>query len=372
MDPPPPYTSATATVTCKSEATASSYEMEEEDIFDFKFNDDIQTQPYLSLGLTPLSQLSPPDHGPPSSKGDSYYFPSMLPPVTPISSVFNISGSTPSSTGIPVDSPFVISNGGMMVMPEANPVTTDALSNGVSRRPGSGRKNKHEINAHSQGYAMKLEPVPEQSCSLDDSFGSFLQNHNGIKSSSSSAEDSNNLLLYSNRLQPSQLSRKAGKRRKSGTRRKIEEEGSWDDNDFTFFRNKNTIQSSESPVKLSREENQKSPRQEGRKIRQQMRREELERQKEKLWHKKLEEEQARLVQQDQRAAKIVRDYGATRQNELNQTNAGLVLQEAMRYEAQVQIMQEESRSNVTKSPSRVQRGLTPNNVVSTSSQFSVL
>ncbi len=349
--------------------------MEEDENLDLKFNDDSHTQPYLSLGLTPLSQLSPTDLGEaPSSGADSYFFPSMPPPVNPISSVFSLTASSPSH-GIPVDSgsAFNISNG-VMVMPEANPTasTDSILGGGVARR--GMRKSKHEVGALSQGYGMKLEPVPEQSCSLDDSFGDLGFGNppknipNGIiSSSSSSAEDSSNLLPIKLLKEPV-LSRKTGKRRKSGTRRRMEE--GWDDGEeMMVLDNKNVSDPFESPpVRLSlglKNTNieASSPRQQGRKVRQEMRDKELIRQKGQLRQKILEEEQSRLMRRDQRAAKIVQDYGSTKQHAQPDSPyaPGLVLQEAMRYEAQMQLMEEGTNQNIV-----------PNDIVNTSNQFSVL
>ena len=362
---PPPYTSGTA-ITGKTENSASSYEMDEDDVFDFKF-DDAQTQPYLSLGLTPLSQLSPPDHGPPASVGgDSYFFPSMPPPVTPISSVFSINSSS-SSSGIPVDSPFQLAAG--MVMPEANPV---ADSN--SRR--TGRRSKHEINCHSQGYAMKLEPLMEQSCSLDE-YADPRHMADGLESSSSSAEDSSYLLVNPNQADsklPAHLRRKVGgKRRKSGTRRVIDNE-SWEENEMSVIRNQAQLEALDFPVKLSREEN--SPRQEGKRVRQQARDEELARQKEILRMKRIENERARLMQQEQRAAQIMQDYGSSRQTDpnlvLSPRSSGHVLEQAMRYEAQAQLMQEELQLSASPSLNSSRQNQTPNVIVNTSNQFSVL
>ena len=358
VDPAPPYTAATATA--RTEATASSYEMEEDDIFDFKFNDDAHTQPYLSLGLTPLSQLSPPDTGTTSNTGE-YFFPSMPPPVTPLgSSVFSISGS--SSSAGPEDSPFQLGNGNMM-MPEANPVMGDS----AIRRMG--RRSKHETSMQSQGYAMKLEPVPEQSCSLDDSFRD-VYHLNTESSSSSSGEDPSYQLLHpgmNNKL-PTHLRRTTERtRRKSGTRRKTDEE---EEEEIIIWN-----QGSEDfPVKLSREEN--SPRQEGRKLRQHLREQELARQKEKLQQKHLEEEKARLAYQKQRAAQIAQDYGSTHQREVNidqmipSHNTSLVLEQAMHFEAQAQLMQDSHHLSIPTHSSN--KNEASNYIVNTSNQFSVL
>lgn len=355
IDPAPPYTAATATA--RTEATTSSYEMEEDDIFDFKFNDDAHTQPYLSLGLTPLSQLSPPDTGTTSSTGE-YFFPSMPPPVTPLgSSVFSISGS--SSSAGPVDSPFQLGNGNMM-MPEANPVMGDS----AIRR--AGRRSKHEVSMQSQGYAIKLEPVPEQSCSLDDSFRDVYSNPlNTESSSSSSAEDPSYQLLHPemNKL-PTHLRRTTGKtRRKSGTRRITDEEE--EEEEEMMIWNQGSV---DFPVKLSREEN--SPRQEGRKLRQQLREQELVRQKEKLRQKHLEEEKAHLAHQTQRAAQIAQDYGSTHQREVNidqMMTSHKVLEQAMHFEAQAQL-----GSHLSVPTHYSSKNEASNYIVNTSNQFSVL
>lgn len=336
-------------------------------MLDFNFDDE-KTQHYLSLGLTPLSQLSPPESTPQSSGTDSCFFPSMPPPVTPISSVFSMNSSGSSGVGIPVDTPFHGQPGpGGMVMPDANPVGDPPTS---ARRLG--RRGKHEATSHSQGYAMKLEPVMEQSCSLDDSdvFTNPKVTTNGIESSSSSAEDPGNALLaiVDSRQPTSNFRRKTAKRRKSGTRRKLEEE----DWELTVIGNKNLSSTFDFPVKLSAED---SPRQEGRKLRQQIREQELARQKQKLRLMQLEEEKKRLMQQEQRAAQIAQDYSSTRQREgerlLSPHGGGLVLEQAMRFEAQAQMLQ-----NLETSPhrhhNRKATDADAEPIVNTSNQFSVL
>ena len=116
------------------------------------------SQAYLSLGLTPLSQLSPDAH----TSNDFGYFPSMPPPVAPsTSSIFSMSTST-SSLGM--DNPFSLHSGGgqsngiidSSTMPDAYP----------ERRC---RKNKYETQPLSQGFPMKLEPVLEQSPPISNS-----------------------------------------------------------------------------------------------------------------------------------------------------------------------------------------------------------
>lgn len=72
-----------------------TYEDDNESLIDLNFSEDIISQPYLSLGLTPLSQLSP-DPLASSSNTELGFFPSMLPPVSPLTSLNT-------GTGISVD-----------------------------------------------------------------------------------------------------------------------------------------------------------------------------------------------------------------------------------------------------------------------------
>ncbi len=66
---------------------------EEDELIDLRFHEDMISQPYLSLGLTPISQLSP-DPLMSNSTGTSElgFFPSMPPPMSPISSMMNSAG----------------------------------------------------------------------------------------------------------------------------------------------------------------------------------------------------------------------------------------------------------------------------------------
>lgn len=344
LDPPPSYTATPGTG--KSQITTSSYEMEEEDdMLDFRFEDGGHTQNYLSLGLTPLSQLSPPDHGssPTGAEGGNCFFPSMPPPVTPISSMFSIAPPPSSNQGIPLDSPFNISGGDAMMMPEANPgFERSSSASSMGRKP---RKSKHDIPSHHHG--MTLEPVPEQSCSLDENYPQNIAN--GIIASSTSSEStddpSTGLLFPSadpHHDYPSHLQRKTGKRLKSGTRRKQDDDHYLSvDQDVMVVKNEAFMESP--PVRLTPSY---SPRQEGKVVRQEMKEVELSRQKELLRKKRKEEEQARLLNRERSMQKIARDYGATRQqasnHEMQHLPFNVVQQEALRIEAQMELLKEET------------------------------
>jgi len=348
IEPPPSY-SVTQEGTVKSQITNSSYEMEEEDDLDFRFDDGTATQPYLSLGLTPLSQLSPPDLGMSPTGGDhgeGFVFPSMLPPITPISSIFSIAGPSANHQGIPSDSPFNIAGGKAMLMPEANPSAPDRGSLNANVMPRKPKKGKHDIQAH----GMTLEPVLEQSSSLDEHYPATISNGIVPSSSSSSSNDDPSVGLLFPSADPhtdysSPLQRKAGKRLKSGTRRKPE------DNQYLSVDQDNMVVKNEAfmadsaPVRLTPSY---SPRQQGRKVREETRELEFVRQKELLKRKKAEEEEARLLNRQRSMQKIAMDYGSTRKQGLDQNVSmplNLVQQEAIRIEAQLELMKEQSKEN---------------------------
>ena len=126
------------------------------------------SQAYLSLGLTPLSQLSPDAH----TSTDFGYFPSMPPPVA--SSTSSIFSTTPSNSSLAMDNPFSLHSGqgnGIIdssMMPDAIP----------ERRS---RRSKYDAQPLSQGFS-KLPPVIEQSPPNSQ----FSGKQNGFSSSESS------------------------------------------------------------------------------------------------------------------------------------------------------------------------------------------
>ena len=357
--PPPPYHATGTTITgttlsTKSGNSTSPYDIED-DYFELPFNDD-PTQAYLSLGLTPLSQLSPQDHTGSGSDGNNF-FPSMPPPVMP--SAFN--------SGIPVDSPFNISSnsGGGIVMPDAFPGMSDQ-----PRKSSGSRRSRHDHNPLSQGYPIKLAPVPEQSDPIDDNYSEPYSGmrsryghrmYNGRESSSSDSNDeSSNLMMFPSADvgmgSNSQLQRQGGKRRKSGTRR-IDNGWSQSSQDAMMFSNegamRDDIPERDIPVYVA----QSSPRQKGKYIRQQARQKELMRQKELLRRKNEDEERRRILQQEQRFAKIAQDYGSTRFREVDidqqvqlSQSSSRVLQEAMKIEAMQQMQKRERGNHASQSP----------------------
>ena len=165
--------------TSSSIEKSSDYD-EEEDEGQLVLPDYDASQAYLSLGLTPLSQLSPDAH----TSNDFGFFPSMPPPVAPsTSSLFSASGS--SSSTLALDNPFSLhsgaghSSGGMIdtsTMPDAYP----------ERRS---RKSKYDTQPLSQGFPLKLEPVIEQSPGNSQ----FSGKQNGFSSSGESSQGSQSL-----------------------------------------------------------------------------------------------------------------------------------------------------------------------------------
>lgn len=150
------------------------------------------------------------------------------------------------------------------------------------------------------------------------------------------------------------LQRQRGKRRKSGTRR-IDNGWSQSSQDALVFSNQGAAVDHHDSIPVRDTppfELQGSPRQQGKYLRQQARekelakQKELARQKDLLMRKLAEEERRRILQQEQRAAMIAKDYGSTRYREvdidqhLQRSQSGRVMKEAMKFEAHLQIMQE--------------------------------
>ena len=348
-----------------SRNTSSPYEYDEDELIDLQFSED-PTQNYLSLGLTPLSQI---DNFPASndildtgSEGIGF-FPSMPPPVTPMTPMtplYNV------ESGIPVDSAFA--NGrasGGMVMPEAIPAD--------ARRAG-GRKGKLDLNPMSQNYPVKLETVPEQSGSLvsDNGFDNsryigIITNGNADDSSGDSFEatgtESSNLLFPSaDGASNLSLHRQGGKRRKSGTRRSTEQlDGSQDNFPHGLMISNRDVDDSDDvdvPVRINRF-GSLDPETDGHKIRARAREKEIVRQRELARQKEIhlrrmvEEDRRKRLLQDQLSRRIASDYGSTRAREAGipdmhrrppgavnyayQRGNSSVMQEAMKFEAQMQL-----------------------------------
>ena len=171
------------------------------------------SQAYLSLGLTPLSQLSPDNNT--ANSNEFGFFPSMPPPVAPSSSLFSTSNSS-----LGMDSAFSLQSNGhssssvidSSVMPDACP----------ERRP---RRSRHDLSVPlSQGFPLKLDPLPELSPPLEHQSSSddhFSGKENGFGSSEGSQERSP---FYSEPLGPVDFSRlsqgRTAMRRKGPTSRR--------------------------------------------------------------------------------------------------------------------------------------------------------
>ncbi len=387
--PPPPYhgtgtTFTGTTLTSKSGNSTSPYDIED-DYFDLPFNDD-PTQNYLSLGLTPQSQLSPADHIGSGSDGNNF-FPSMPPPVMP--SAFN--------PGIPADSPFNISgsSGGGMIMPDAFPGMFDQPRKGS----GGSKRSRHDHNPLSQGYPIKLAPVPEQSDPMEDGLYNGSRRRNSRQeifddSSGSSVDvDETSFMIFPSAdvdsSNSSQLQRQRGLRNRSGMRR--------GDNGWSQSSQDGIVISNRSAIGNHRDDVPErdiplldlgggSPRHAGKYIRQQAKERELQKQRELLMRKVAEEEKRRILQQNQRAAMIAKDYGSTRYREVDideqvekSQGSSRVLQEAMKYEAQMQLMQERTSQNsglsydrMSQERQRPQRQSSNGRIINTYDQFTTI
>lgn len=310
----------------------TQYEIDEDELIDLRFNDDA-TQPYLSLGLTPLSQI---DNYSPDDLTDNNerlgFFPSMPPPVSALTSVFSINPA-----GISVDHNIQSPNGGHMVMPDALPPDTGGSR---SRPNSSSRRGKADMSSLSQGYAIKkkLETVPEQSTSLEDGYNnSFRRSHNqhggltngigGTSSSSGSGDHSNDFeqLIFpsadtSISIASRSLQRQKGLRSKPGTRRYSDLDSNSQDSNSqrqgsglvvsNIGVKKPGNEDYDHPVKLDRFSSLGSSREEGLYIRSKAREQELIRLKESRMT--LEDDRRIRLLQDQRISKSTHDYGSTR------------------------------------------------------------
>ena len=222
-----------------------------------------------------------------------------------------------------------------MLMPEANPGTSDRMSSSnASMVPRKSKKGKHDIQAH----GMTLEPVLELSSSLDEHYPASISNGIIPSSSSSSSNDDPSVGLLFPSADPhmdysSPLQRKTGKRLKSGTRRKSED---------MVVKNR-AFMADSTPVRLTPSS---SPRQGERTRLQETREIELAKQKELLRKRRQQEEEARLLNRELSMQKIALDYGSTRKHNSGQ-DMGMPLnqvqQEAIRIEAQLELMKESAK-----------------------------
>ena len=155
------------------------YDNDEEDnesLIDLNF-EDVISQPYLSLGLTPISQLSPDPMG--SSGTDFGFFPSMLPPVSPITSVMHATGISVD----PDDSP-----------PHQHLVMPDAMLNSYNLAPMDSRRKKQSrqdnrmggTNGQFYGNGVLETLVEHRSLEVDD----VTNNISGFSKGTTNSHDS--------------------------------------------------------------------------------------------------------------------------------------------------------------------------------------
>ena len=144
----------------------TDYEEEDsESLIDLNFHEDLVSQPYLSLGLTPLSQLSPDPIGSSGPGGDFGFFPSMLPPVSPMTSVIN------ATSGISVDNAPQMDQPLELVMPDAMPAfTIPPDPRRAARRGRVDTRGEGMISAFSNS---RLEPVAEHSSLETDDISAY-------------------------------------------------------------------------------------------------------------------------------------------------------------------------------------------------------
>lgn len=302
------------------------------------------SQAYLSLGLTPLSQLSPDAH----TSNDFGFFPSMPPPVAPSNSMFSTSTSS-----LGLDNPFSLhsggqSNGGLIdtsMMPDANP----------ERRT---RRNKYDSTPLSQGFPLKLEPVIEQSPPVTGS--QFSGNQDVFSSSGESSGESPTMskehFMFPSAIATPEFSR-LSQGRTAMRKRPGMKGGSKENLNVISPRAKNmqgmgNYGSFGVSRQLGSNKSLLSPSQQAKIKRQQAREVEVAKQKEEYRRRMEQEERERQRQQEQRMARTARNYHHSREgsdscfpsaaftNGLNShetTNGHDEFREAARFEA-IQMM----------------------------------
>lgn len=289
-------------------ARASQYESpDEDDLIDLQFSENPASQPYLSLGLTPPSQLSP-------DNSDMDFFPSMPPPVGASASSIN------TSMGMSVDGPFDDHVAESSFMPEAVPIEQH-------RNQRTSRKSKVD---------NRLPTVPEIE-SLPDSFHHRAPPEFSGSGNSGGIEDPDAFVFPSAYSSPKAFH--GPKRRSSPTKGK--EPGA------TVMKNDFADQSQESQSRSQADDAfQKVPNRE-KEMREAARREELAKQKELLRLKKEEEERTK---RESTKAKIMRDYNGWRydydgeKNEQSSRAGNIVLKQTAMFEAAAELAAEGSQS----------------------------
>ena len=291
-------------------AKASQFESpDEDDLIDLQFSENLASQPYLSLGLTPPSQLSP-------DNTDMDFFPSMPPPV---------SASVSSLNGISVDGPFD-DHTAESFMPEAVPVEQH-------RSQRTSRKSRIDI---------RLPTVPETETPPDSFHHRAPQDFSG-SGHSGGVEDPISLVFPSAYSSPAAYH--GSKRRSSVTMNK--------DVGLTVMQNdfadhsQDTDSHVPSQHKSQTDDAYQKATSREKEMREAARREELARQKELLRLKKEEEERQK---RESTQAKILREYNGwrydydTEENDRRNKAENIVLKQAAMFEAAAELAAEGSQS----------------------------
>lgn len=256
------------------------------------------SQAYLSLGLTPLSQLSPDAH----TSTEYGFFPSMPPPVAPSNSIFSTSTSS-----LAIDSTtFSLQSGGQSngslidssLVPDAN----------LERRT---RRNKYDSTPLSQGFPLKLEPVMEQSPPVTGSQYSGKQG--GFTSSEESSEGSprdQDRFMFPSAIATPEFSRLSQGR--TAMRKRPGMKGSSKEN-LSVISPRGKNMPDYGSFGVSRHKPSLSPSQQAKMKRQKAREIEMAKQKEESRRRREQEERERQQQQEQRMARTARQYNRPRQ-----------------------------------------------------------
>ena len=259
-------------------------------------------------------------------------------------------------------------------MPEAVP-----SSSGDSRK--SNRRGKHDYTSTlSQGYPIRLEPVPEHIGS-EAHFSEphlYANNHTVGHSSSSSGDEysgeSSQLLVFPSAMATpdyGSTTEKSRGRKESKSKKKQRQTAleslsdSWE-MESTVFRNEAMLNGfdgdhDDAPVRqLERSADYRknvTPRQEWKFLRQEARELEIAKQKELMRKRQEEEERRKFEEKQQRAALIARSYSSSRglgsdsvPAHVRQDSGRGVRSVAAKFEAQAQLIAETSQSSQGWSP----------------------
>lgn len=323
--------------------------------------DDPISQPYLSLGLTPLSQLSPDPLGS-SGNQDLGFFPSMLPPVSPLTSVMTATGIS-----VDADNPSMHHHGGLdtLVMPDAMPSYSIPLHDSKkSRRQPRMDVKTESMNGSFSGSRILETLIEHQSLEADNvatnisgfSKGISSNSHNSLharhnmtnlmQQSGSSSDDEMDMLVFPSATTNSPLMTR-------NPRRPLPESSKMDfDDDFDKFfgGNKKPAQNgSTSPYSSLKPSYHETaflnasfldidPVNEGKQRRQQARDIAKAEQKALLLEKRKEEEIKKQMKSRERQETIAKNYATF--TEMKQPARGAVMHQIARFDAEAELKEE--------------------------------